>query len=85
MNPGHSMPSGGTSFIDSPVPTPRKIRPGAKQPRVANAWATIDGWKRIVGVLTLVPIRIRSLPAASAPSHGNAAGEWPPVCRNGWK
>ncbi len=31
------------SFIDSPVPTPRMTRPGARQPRVANAWATIAG------------------------------------------
>ena len=51
---GQSTPTG-TSFIDSPVPTPRITRPGARQPRVENAWATIAGLYRNDGVRTLVP------------------------------
>ena len=39
---GQMTPTG-TSFIDSPVPTPKMTRPGARQPKVANAWATIAG------------------------------------------
>jgi hypothetical protein len=39
---GHSMPTG-ISLSDSPVPTPRITRPGARQPSVAMAWATIAG------------------------------------------
>ncbi len=72
-------------MTDSPVPTPRKTRPGARFAMVANACASTDGWKRIVGVETLVPSRARVVVAASAPSHGSAAGAWPPVWRNGWK
>ncbi len=52
---------------------------------VAKAWASTDGWKRSVGVDTLVPIRARLVVAASAPSHGSAAGACPPVWRKGWK
>ena len=44
LRPGNSPPVIGVSFIASPVPTPRKIRPGARQPSVANAWAMIAGW-----------------------------------------
>ena len=44
LRPGNSPPVIGVSFIASPVPTPRKIRPGARQPSVANACATIAGW-----------------------------------------
>ena len=39
---GQSMPTG-ISFIDSPVPTPRITRPGARQPSVAKACATTAG------------------------------------------
>ena len=67
------------------MPTPTKTRPGARFAIVANAWASTEGWKRSVGVDTLVPIRTRVVVAASAPSHGRAAGAWPPVWRNGWK
>ena len=42
--PGHSAPVAGVSFSDSPVPTPRKTRPGLRQASVANACATIAGW-----------------------------------------
>ena len=39
---GQSTPTG-TSFMDSPVPTPRITRPGARHPNVENAWATTAG------------------------------------------
>ena len=52
---------------------------------VANACASTAGWKRMVGVDTLVPSRAREVVAARAPIHGSAAGAWPPVCRKGWK
>ena len=42
--PGHSVPVGGVSFIASPVPTPRKTRPGARHASVANDCATTEGW-----------------------------------------
>ena len=45
------------SFRRSPVPTPRKNRPGIKAAAVAAAWAMIAGWIRIVGHVTPVPTR----------------------------
>ena len=42
--PGQSTPVGATSFIASPEPRPRKMRPGARQPSVAKACATTAGW-----------------------------------------
>ena len=38
-----SAPVAGISFIASPVPTPRKTRPGLRHASVATACATIDG------------------------------------------
>ena len=84
--PGHSIAVAGTSFTDSPVPTPTKTRPGARFSIVAKACASTDGWKRIVGVDDARADAGRAVVvAASAPSHGRAAGACPPVCRNGWK
>ena len=81
---GQSIPTG-TSFIDSPVPTPRMIRSSARQLRVANAWATIAGLYRNDGVRTLVPSVTRVVEAAAAPSQTRAFGAWPSVWRQGWK
>jgi hypothetical protein len=39
----------------SPVPTPRKKRPGIIAAAVAAAWAIIAGWIRMVGQVTPVP------------------------------
>src|SRR5690606_11056268 len=72
------------SFSDSPVPTPRTIRPGYRHPSVANAWAITAGWYRNVGVSTEVPSTIRSGRAPTDPSHGNDAAACPPSCRQGW-
>jgi hypothetical protein len=37
------MPLDGTSFSDSPVPTPSTTRPGHIEPSVPKAWATTEG------------------------------------------
>ena len=39
-----ARPSRASRSCDSPVPTPRKTRPGLRQASVANACATIAGW-----------------------------------------
>ena len=39
---GHGAPTT-ISLSDSPVPTPRMMRPGARQPSVAKACATTAG------------------------------------------
>ena len=64
---GHLAPST-CSFRFSPVPTPRKKRPGIRQATVAAACATIAGWMRIVGHVTPVPIRNTSVRSPIAPS-----------------
>ena len=43
------------SFRFSPVPTPRKKRPGIMAATVAAACATIAGWVRMIGHVTPVP------------------------------
>ena len=43
LNSGQSMPVDGTSFSDSPVPTPSTIRLGNMTPSVAKACATTAG------------------------------------------
>jgi hypothetical protein len=55
------------SFRFSPVPIPRKKRRGMSSAHVAAAWATIAGWIRIVGQVTPVPRRRRSVAAAMPP------------------
>ncbi len=40
---GHLSPLAGTSFSDSPVPTPSTTRPGNRSPSVAKPCATTDG------------------------------------------
>src|SRR3954453_17315467 len=57
------------SFSRSPVPTPRKKRPGIIAATVAAAWATIAGCVRIVGHVTAVPTPTRSVACAIA-QHG---------------
>ena len=59
----------------APVPLPRTLRPGASEFNVANDWATIDGWYRSIGVMTLVPSATRLVACVIAPSHGITAGE----------
>src|SRR5207302_3316154 len=83
--PGHAIAVDGTSFSDSPVPTPSTTRPGNIEPSVPKACATIEGWYRKVGVATLVPITTRRVLAPSAPSQASEFGAWPSVCFHGWK
>ena len=73
------------SFSASPVPTPRKNRPGIITAAVAAAWATIAGWMRVVGHVTAVPTSIRSVIAAIPPRTLQTNGLWPCRCVHGWK
>src|SRR5438270_5610819 len=69
----------------SPVPTPRKKRPGIIDPAVAAAWAMIAGWVRMVGQGTPVARR-RSLVAwAMAPTTLHTNGLCPWLSVHGWK
>jgi hypothetical protein len=56
------------SFKFSPVPTPRKNRPGMSAADVAAACATIAGWILIKGHVTPVPSRIDDVDAAMPPT-----------------
>src|SRR5438270_313621 len=58
----------------SPVPTPRKKRPGIIAATDAAAWATIAGWIRISGQVTPVPTRIFSVDCAIPPSVDQTNG-----------
>lgn len=73
------------SFRFSPVPTPRKKRPGIISVTVAAAWATIAGWILISGHVTPVPIWIRLVAPAIAPNtdQTNELLPWRDV--HGWK
>jgi hypothetical protein len=61
----------------SPVPTPRKNRPGIISVTVAAAWATIAGWILISGQVTAVPTRIWLVAPAIAPSRTRRTGYCP--------
>ena len=67
------------------MPTPRKNRPGSIVAAVAAAWATIAGWMRMVGHVTPVPTRMRSVRAAMPPRtpHTNGLCPWRSI--QGWK
>jgi hypothetical protein len=73
------------SFRFSPVPTPRKNRPGKRAAAVAAACATIAGWIRIVGHVTVVPTVIRDVVCEIAPSTPHTNGLSPCVSVQGWK
>jgi hypothetical protein len=66
------------------VATPRKKRPGTIAALVAAAWATIAGWMRIVGQVTPVPRRSRSVAPAMPPVTLQTNGEWPCSSTHGW-
>jgi hypothetical protein len=61
----------------SPVPTPRKKRPGISAAVVAAAWATMAGWILTVGHVTAVPTIRRRVAWAIAPSTLQTNGLWP--------
>src|SRR3954470_10320193 len=73
------------SFRFSPVPTPRKKRPGIIAAHVAVACATIAGWMRISGHVTPVPRRNRSVTCAIPPMTLHTNGLWPWLSCHGWK
>jgi hypothetical protein len=72
------------SFSASPVPTPRKKRPGSITAAVAAAWAITAGWMRTVGHVTAVPTSIRSVTAAMPPMTPQTNGLCPCRCVHGW-
>ena len=67
------------SFRFSPVPTPRKKRPGISDAAVAAACATIAGWMRMVGQVTPVPTRSFSVDAAMPRARSIRTGSALPV------
>src|SRR5215210_1145132 len=69
----------------SPEPTPRKKRPSIITAAVALAWAITAGCVRIVGQVTPVPRRRRSVACATAPitDHTNELSPWRSI--HGWK
>ena len=73
------------SLSRSPVPTPRKKRPGIIAATVAAACATIAGCVRIVGQVTAVPTPTRSVACAIAPSTAHTNGDSPWRVVHGWK
>src|SRR3954453_11499306 len=80
---GHFAPRT-CSLRFSPVPTPRKKRPGMRQATVAVACATIAGWIRISGHVTPVPILNDSVVCAIAPRTDHTNGLWPWASTHGW-
>jgi len=68
----------------SPLPTPRKNRPGIIVATVAAACATIAGWMRISGHVTPVPTRIVEVACAMPPSVAQTKGLCPCASTHGW-
>ena len=73
------------SFRFSPVPTPRKKRPGIIAAAVAAAWATMAGWVRRIGHVTPVPTERRFVTLAMPPSTDQTNGLCPWRSDHGWK
>ena len=67
------------------MPRPRKNRPSIIDAAVADAWAMIAGWIRIVGHVTPVPSRIRSVACEIPPITDQTNGLWPCESVHGWK
>jgi hypothetical protein len=81
---GHRSPST-CSLRFSPVPTPRKKRPGIMLAAVAAACATRAGCIRVVGHVTAVPSRNRSVLDAMPPITLQTNGLCPWRSIHGWK
>jgi len=69
----------------SPLPTPRKKRPGIIAPAVAAAWATMAGCTRMIGQVTPVPSMMRAVLRATAPTTAQTNGLCPCWSVQGWK
>jgi hypothetical protein len=74
---GGQRPPTMCSLRFSPVPRPRKKRPGISSATVAAAWAMTAGWYRTVGHVTPVPTAIRAVAWAIAPSMLHTNGLLP--------
>jgi hypothetical protein len=72
------------SLSFSPLPTPKKNRPGIIVAAVAVAWARIAGWIRMLGAVTPVPSRIREVVAAIPPMTDQTKPLWPCLSIHGW-
>jgi hypothetical protein len=72
------------SLSASPVPTPRKKRPGIIAADVAAAWAMIAGCVRMRGHVTAVPTR-SSVVAAISPIADQTKGLCSCRSTQGWK
>ena len=72
------------SFRFSPVPTPRKNRPGIIVATVA-ACAMFAGWMRTVGQVAPVPTWSVDVSRAIALSTVQTKGLWPCLSIQGWK
>jgi hypothetical protein len=68
----------------SPVPTPNEKRPGSWLAAVAAAWAMIAGWMRVVGQVTPVISRSRSVAWETAPRTPQTKGLLPCWSTQGW-
>ena len=73
------------SFRFSPEPIPSQKRPGSIAAAVAAAWAMIAGWTRVVGQVTPVPTRIRSVACEIPPRTAHTNGLLPCWSTQGWK
>ena len=71
------------SLSASPLPTPSPKRPSSSTELVAAAWATIAGWIRTVGQVTLV-VTGRSVACEIAPMTDQTNGLWPCSSFHGW-
>jgi hypothetical protein len=69
----------------SPVPTPRKNRPGIIAATVAEACAMMAGWMRVVGHVTHVPSGRLRVACATAPMTLQTNGLCPCASIQGWK
>jgi len=80
---GHGSPKM-CSFSASPVPTPKKNRPGSIVADVAAACAITAGWMRTVGQVTAVPTGTRSVTCAIAPMTDQTNALCPCASVHGW-
>jgi hypothetical protein len=72
------------SLRRSPVPSPRKNRPGSNEAAVAAACATTAGCIRWIGAVTPVPTSSSSVAMAMAPSTPHTKGLSPWAGTHGW-
>ena len=79
---GQSKPTG-TSFMASPVPTPRPILPGYRTSREAKACAIMAGLYRYTAAVTPVTNSILLVRSAAAANHIQVKLPYPLSCHQG--